>query len=87
MEFKERVSHKRSITLTNRLTEAFKLVSITVTKEEEEMEQIVLDTIQKLSEGLEKAMEGIDIDALKARINELHPNVELSTWPTPKKDE
>ena len=38
-EFKERVSHKRSITLTNRLTVAFKLAAIEVYKEEEKKQK------------------------------------------------
>lgn len=47
-EFKERVSHKRSITLTNRLTEAFKKASITVSKEEEDSEQSMIEAIRSL---------------------------------------
>ncbi len=38
-EFKERVSRKRSIILTNRLAEGFKRASVQVTKQEEEEEQ------------------------------------------------
>jgi len=41
-EFKERVSHKRSIILTNSLTKAFKLADVTVTKEEEQSERRLL---------------------------------------------
>ena len=41
-EFKERVSHRRSLSLTVRLTEAFKQASITVSKEEEESEDSLL---------------------------------------------
>jgi hypothetical protein len=41
-EFKERVSHKRSIRLTSRLTDAFKQVAIPVSKEEEESEESLL---------------------------------------------
>jgi len=43
-EFKERVSHKRSIILTNSLTKAFKLATIPVSKEEEKFEQELLET-------------------------------------------
>lgn len=43
-EFKERVSRKREITLTSRLTEGFKLAGIAVTpKEEREEEELVKD--------------------------------------------
>jgi hypothetical protein len=45
-EFKERVSHKRSITLTNRLTEAFKQASIKVSKAEEAEEESFLEILQ-----------------------------------------
>jgi hypothetical protein len=52
-EFKERVSHKRSIVLTNRLTEAFKRASISVSSEEEKFEQELLETMM------------INVDSLK----------------------
>jgi len=49
-EFKERVSRKRSIILTNRLAEGFKRASIQVTQQEEEEEQKhIQDTWQSLS--------------------------------------
>lgn len=41
-EFKERVSRKRSIVLTNRLAQAFKRASIKVTEEEEKSEETFL---------------------------------------------
>jgi hypothetical protein len=44
LEFKERVSHKRSITLTNRLTEAFKQASIEVSQEEENAEESLIQS-------------------------------------------
>jgi len=44
LEFKERVSHKRSILLTNLLTDAFKQASISVSTEEERFEQELLES-------------------------------------------
>lgn len=44
-EFKERVSSKRKLILTDRLTVAFKQASITVTKKEEKQEQELIEEI------------------------------------------
>ena len=44
LEFKERVSHKRPVLLTNRLTDAFKQASISVSTEEERFEQELLES-------------------------------------------
>jgi hypothetical protein len=52
-EFKERVSHKRSITLTTRLTEGFKLASITVSKEEEMSEEKFIELLKTIRVKLE----------------------------------
>jgi len=52
LEFKERVSHKRSILLTNRLTEAFKQALIVVSTEEEQTEQELLKTKISTSDSL-----------------------------------
>jgi len=46
LEFKERVSQKRSILLTNKLTEAFKKASIIVSTEEEKSEEKLLEDIR-----------------------------------------
>lgn len=53
LEFKERVSHKRSILLTNRLTNAFKKASISVSTEEERFEQELLESKSNLSDVLD----------------------------------
>jgi len=49
-EFKERVSRKRLLTLTGKLTEGFKLASITVTREQEESEELLLQARKTLSD-------------------------------------
>ncbi len=54
LEFKERVSHKRNIILTNKLTEAFKQASIRVSVEEEKSEEKLLEDI-RISEDLLKS--------------------------------
>lgn len=47
-EFKERVGHRRSITLTTHLTEAFKLAAISVSEEEAKSEdQLIEDVVEK----------------------------------------
>ena len=46
-EFKERVSHKRSITLTGRLSEGFKIAGITVPEAEEQAEEKFLQALQE----------------------------------------
>jgi len=48
-EFKERVSHKRSITLTGLLSEGFKTAGITVPLEEEQAEETFLQYLQRES--------------------------------------
>ena len=53
LEFKERVSHKRPILLTNRLTDAFKQASISVSTEEEQLEQELLKSTSSLSDVLD----------------------------------
>lgn len=52
LEFKERISHKRSILLTNKLTEAFKQASITVSTEEEKSEDQLLEEIRRVNDLL-----------------------------------
>jgi len=46
-EFKERVSRKRSITLTGRLAEGFKIAGITVPEEEEQAEEWFLQALRQ----------------------------------------
>lgn len=67
-EFKERVSHRRSITLTTLLTEAFKLASITVSREEEEWEQSLINDLKAIEERLQST----DIDELKSLLDSIH---------------
>src|SRR5207249_218461 len=42
LEFKERISRKRRIVLTERLAEAFKLVAVSVSREAEEEEKTIV---------------------------------------------
>lgn len=53
-EFKERVSRRRSITLTTRLSEAFRLASIQVSQEEEESEEVLLKRLYLDAEAQKK---------------------------------
>jgi len=48
-EFKERVTKKKRVTLTNKLTSAFKIASITVSKKEEEDETQLIEQIGAMS--------------------------------------
>lgn len=68
-EFKERVSKRRKILLTDRLTEAFKQASITVTAMEEKQEQELIDEIAKkralLSEWERITLKEIDMKIAK----------------------
>lgn len=84
-EFKERVSHRRSIMLTRRLSEGFKLAEITVSLEEEQAEESFLSTykftysdILLSSDALRSAMSNIsgiyDADALRSVISEITLN-------------
>lgn len=66
-EFKERVSHKRSVSLTARLTEAFKLASIKVSREEEEFEELLIQPSKYLKEIFKRA----DLDTLKSEMDML----------------
>jgi hypothetical protein len=67
-EFKERLSHKRKIFLTDKLTHAFKLASIQITKKDEKEEIKLINDISKqitTNENLQKraleiALEQID---------------------------
>jgi len=61
-EFKERISRRRKITLTDRLTHAFKMISVKVTKREEEDEKGLLD---------------FDLDAFSARLRSLQEQVSV----------
>jgi hypothetical protein len=48
-EFKERVSKKRQIILTRKLTHAFRALSVKITKQEEEQESEILDQVSNLA--------------------------------------
>jgi hypothetical protein len=53
LEFKERISRKRRIVLTDRLAEAFKLVAVSVSTEAEEEEKtIVAERLRLVPEGI-----------------------------------
>jgi hypothetical protein len=60
-EFKERVSHKRSIKLTSRLTDAFKQVAIPVSREEEEAEDSLIqaDAFSSKQSDKSESFEGL----------------------------
>lgn len=77
-EFKERVSHKRSIILTTRLTEAFKLASITISKEEEKLEELFISQLPEI----EKALQNINLDDLRSAMDELVHSAGSNTFST-----
>lgn len=81
-EFKERVSHKRSITLTTRLTEGFKLASITVSKEEELSEKKFIE----LLEAIKINLEGIDIDKIRSSVKKELSEESITTSTTSSED-
>jgi len=81
-EFKERVSRKRLIILTTRLTEAFKLASITVSKEEEQLEALF---IKQLAE-IDVALQDIDMDEMKSFLNKLVHTGLINTSSTSSED-
>ncbi len=74
-EFKERVSKRRKIVLTDKLTEAFKRASIAVTKKEEKQEQDLLDEMAKkrvlLAEWERIAMEEAKMETAKIADDDL----------------
>lgn len=51
-EFKERVSHRRSIILTRRLAEGFKLAGISVSREAEQAEESYLSSYGAIAESM-----------------------------------
>lgn len=53
-EFRERISHKRKILLTDKLTHAFKEASIAVTKNEEKEERELLEELSDEAAGRER---------------------------------
>ncbi len=57
LEFKERVSRKRKLLLTDRLSEAFKLVSIPVTKEEEKEEEELVEEIKSVEKEVKQVQQ------------------------------
>lgn len=59
-EFKERVSRKRSIRLTARLTDAFKQLAIPVSKEEEESEESLIKSSTVVDAVIEAAFNDVD---------------------------
>jgi len=70
LEFKERVSHKRSILLTAYLTEAFKLASISVSSEEEKSEEVLLKEIQNFRIKLQHLNLG-DLELVLDKLNNI----------------
>lgn len=81
-EFRERVSRKRKIILTAKLTEAFKQASITVTKKEEKQEKELIESIsdekveldKRRSRALEDAIRQIEQMFAKRPINKADIN-------------
>lgn len=75
-EFKERVSHKRSITLTGRLAEGFKIAGITVPAAEVQAEQTFLQALiqQTLREAFERVAFS-QVQELQNRINDLRQSL------------
>jgi hypothetical protein len=76
-EFKERVSHKRSIILTNRLTEAFKQASIQVSRAEEESESKLIKYKYSLQKEYPKQELSFEFgqEILKPMIGEMFKNI------------
>ncbi len=78
-EFKERISRKRKLILTDKLSLAFKLVAVPVTKEMIEEEEKVIDlsffnykmrTTQDAIKRINESMQMTDIQGALNRINE-----------------
>jgi len=70
-EFKERVSRKRSITLTGRLSEGFGIAGITVPEEEKQAEEKFLQVLQESAARLRK------LDELRNPYNRINDSLSL----------
>jgi len=69
-EFKERVSHRRSIILTRSLAEAFKLASVSVSEEEEKSEEKLLEAMYRIGD-----LGDLDLDRLMVLRNNIFHNL------------
>lgn len=70
IEFKERISQKRKIILTDKLSRAFKLVQIPVTKEMVDEEATVIQT-RKIEEEEILEQKRLNIERLRERLKEI----------------
>jgi len=73
-EFKERVSHKRSITLTGRLSEGFTIAGITVPAAEQQAEEKSLQALREAAARLSAS----GVEELRNRIYHLRESLSLS---------
>jgi predicted nucleic acid-binding protein len=76
IEFKERISRKRKIILTDRLSRAFKLLEIPVTTEMIEEEKSIISTRKIEEQDQTKEHNSMNIEQLKAKIKEYLYNLE-----------
>jgi hypothetical protein len=76
-EFKERVSHKCSITLTQRLSEGFKMAGITVAKEEEQAEEKFLFDWQDSLKGISRSFSSNELQNSLNQIRNSLSNINL----------
>jgi len=74
-EFKERISRRRSITLTGRLSEGFKIAGITVSEEEEQVEEKFLQASQEAATIANKLYE------LRNRLSHINEVISLYDYP------
>lgn len=78
-EFKERISHRRSIILTRSLSEALKLAAISVSEEEEKSEEKLLEARYRISD-----LGDLDLDRLIVLRNDiLHRLTSIDTKTIP----
>ena len=76
-EFKERVSHNRSITLTGRLAEGFRIAGITVPAAEEQAEQNLLKALQEAADRISYS----ELHELANRITRYWPSIPVPEFP------
>lgn len=85
-EFKERVSKKRKIEITNRLTVAIKRLSETVTKELEDVESMIINENIKARDSMNAAIAAIISDFEKAPRAITDPALNPDIWDLIKDD-
>jgi len=76
-EFKERVSHKRSVTLTGRLAQAFRIAGITVPAAEQQAEEKFLQTLGEAAARLTAS----EVEQFRSRIYHLRESLSLPESP------